>query len=76
MDSGGPLATAAPSADSGVNCEIIRGKWDADTFVYQPRDGTPFAVGRVVVTPGTVKFIDGTSWTAPNPPAIGAPLAP
>ncbi|MDB5071984.1 MAG: hypothetical protein JWM87_3095 [Candidatus Eremiobacteraeota bacterium] len=75
MDSKGPFATAAPSTDSGSNCESIRGKWDADTFMYQPREGTPFAVGRVVVTPGTVEFVDGTSWTAPNPPAIGSPLA-
>lgn len=76
LGSKGPFATAAPSADSGSNCESIRGKWDGDTFMYQPRDGTPFAVGRVVVTPGTVEFADGTSWTAPSPPAIGTPLAP
>lgn len=76
MDSRGPFATAAAGADSGVNCESIRGKWDADTFMYQPRGegATPFAVGRVVVTPGTVEFVDGTTWTAPNPPAIGAAL--
>ena len=76
MDSKGPFATAAASADSGSNCEGFRGKWDADTFMYQPKDGTPFAVGRVVITPGTIEFTAGTSWTAPNPPAIGTPLAP
>jgi hypothetical protein len=74
MDSNGPFATAAPRTNSGVNCESIRGRWDADTFVYQPRDGTPFPVGRILITPGIVDFVDGTSWTAPNPPAIGALL--
>jgi hypothetical protein len=77
MDSRGPFATAAPDAESGRNCQGIRGKWDADTFMYEPRgDGTPFAVGRVVITPGVVDFVDGTTWTAPNPPVIGAPLTP
>jgi hypothetical protein len=74
MDSKGPFATAAPADDSGRNCESIHGKWDADTFMYEPREGTPFAVGRVVITPGVVDFVDGTTWTAPNPPVIGAPL--
>ena len=76
LDSKGPFATAAANANSGVNCETLRGKWDGDTFMYEPKDGTPVAVGRVVITPGVVEFVDGTTWTAPNPPVIGAPLAP
>ncbi|MBV8368710.1 MAG: hypothetical protein JO036_07210 [Candidatus Eremiobacteraeota bacterium] len=73
MDSKGPFATAAASADSGSSCEGFRGKWDADTFMYQPKDGTPFAVGRVVITPGIVEFTDGTTWTVPNPPVPNPP---
>jgi uncharacterized protein GlcG (DUF336 family) len=75
MDSKGPFATAAASADSGSNCEGFRGKWDADTYMYQPKDGTPFAVGRVVITPGIIEFTDGTTWTAPNPPTPNPPAS-
>jgi hypothetical protein len=74
LDSKGPFAQAAPGQESGVACEGLRGKLDGDTFMYQPKDGDPIAAGRVVVTPAVIEFTDGTTWTAPNPPAIGAPL--
>lgn len=73
LDSKGPFAQAT-TGDSGIACEGIRGKLDADTFMYQPHDGDPVAVGRIVITPLSVDFADGTSWIAPNPPVLGAPL--
>lgn len=75
LDSKGPFAQAAAGTDSGIACEGIRGKLDADTFVYQPRDGDPVAIGRIVIAPASVDFVHGTSWAAPNPPVIGAPIA-
>lgn len=74
LDSKGPFAQAT-TADSGIACEGIRGKLDADTFLYQHGDGDPVPVGRIVITPAQVDFVDGTSWTAPNPPAVGSPLS-
>ncbi|HEX3464560.1 MAG TPA: hypothetical protein VHS78_10980 [Candidatus Elarobacter sp.] len=75
LDSKGPFAQAAAGTESGVACEGLRGKGDGDTFMYQPKDGDPVATGRVVILPAFVEFTDGTTWTAPNPPVIGTPLA-
>lgn len=74
LDSKGPFAQAAAGQESGVACEGLRGKGEGDTFMYQPKDGEPVAAGRVVVEPAFVEFTDGTTWTAPNAPAIGAAL--
>lgn len=74
LDSKGPFAQAAAD-DSGIACEGLRGKLDADTFMYQPHEGDPVAVGRIVITPAKIDFVDGTTWTAPNPPVIGSPIA-
>ncbi len=74
LDSKGPFAQATTD-DSGIACEGIRGKLDADTFLYQPGDVDSIPVGRIVITPARVDFVDGTSWTAPNPPVIGSTLA-
>lgn len=73
LDSKGPFAQAA-AEDSGIACEGIRGKFDADTFLYQPHEGDPIAVGRIVVTPAKIDFVDGMTWTAPNPPVVGSPI--
>jgi hypothetical protein len=75
LDSKGPFAQAAADQESGVACEGLRGKLDGDTFMYQPKDGDPIAAGRVLITPAFVEFADGTTWAAPNPPAIGTSLA-
>jgi hypothetical protein len=75
LDSNGKFAPGTPADDSGGSCEHIGGKWDADTFVYTPSEGEPFAVGRIVITTEFVDFADGTTWTAPNLPVVGSPLA-
>ncbi|HEY4442400.1 MAG TPA: hypothetical protein VGN14_18215 [Candidatus Elarobacter sp.] len=74
LDSKGPFGQSTDK-NSGIACEGLRGKLDADTFLYKRPEGDPIAVGRIVIMPATVEFVDGTTWTAPNPPAIGAPFA-
>jgi hypothetical protein len=75
LDARGKYAPGTPADDSGSSCERIGGRWDGDTFIYTPREGPPFAVGRIVVSLEFVDFADGTSWTAPSLPVVGSPLA-
>jgi hypothetical protein len=53
------------------SCLPINGRFDGDTYLYQAPAGT-VPLGRVIVAPAAIDFDDGSSWTAPASPPIGA----
>jgi hypothetical protein len=69
-----PRGTFSPGVDKPPgDCISVRGKWDADSFVYGD-PATP--IGRILAVPVLVEFADGTSWQNPNPPKIGDAIRP
>jgi hypothetical protein len=60
-----------PLTNQRGSCLSINGRFDGDTYLYQPPSGT-VPLGRVIVSPGAIEFEDGSAWTAPPPPPIGS----
>jgi hypothetical protein len=60
-----------PLTNQRGSCLSINGRFDGDTYLYEPRSGT-VPLGRVIVSPGAIEFEDGSTWTAPPPPPIGS----
>lgn len=67
----GTFAPNVPIDNSRGACNILAGKWDADTFIVHPRGGAPVATGRIIAVPVRIEFADGTSWQSAHPPHIG-----
>ncbi len=64
----GTFSSGATNDNTSGDCITVRGRWDADSFLYGP-DATP--IGRILAIPVLAEFADGTSWQNPNPPKIG-----
>jgi hypothetical protein len=70
----GKFGRDVPIDNDRGTCFFLRGKWDADTFVYQ-HDGMATPIGRIFASPALVDFADGAAWQGPDAPAIGATIS-